>query len=92
MVGVIIIDSVFKNYENYYPQVVLKECKYSDNEKKVIKYLTDDLKLIENSVYHASNVHFFICIFNTENKNFLRQRDNNCFVSILILNGFNDSR
>ena len=36
----------------------LKECKYSDNEKKVIKYLTDDLKLIENSVYHASNVHF----------------------------------
>ena len=55
---VIIIDSVLKNYEKYYPQVFLKECKYSDIEKKVIKYLTDDLKLIENSVYHASNVHF----------------------------------
>ena len=73
----------------------LKECKYSDNEKKVIKYLTDDLKLIENSVYHASNVHFiyiYIYIFNTENKNLLLQRDNNCFVSILNLNGFNDGR
>ena len=34
------IDFVFKKEENYYPQVFLKECKYIDKEKKVIRYAT----------------------------------------------------
>ena len=32
--AVISIDCVDKKNENYYPQVLLKECKYSENEKK----------------------------------------------------------
>ena len=39
---VILIASLLKKVENYYLQVLLKECKYI--EKKVIKSITDDLK------------------------------------------------
>ena len=34
---------VLKKDENYYPQVFLKECKYTEKEKKVIRHITDDL-------------------------------------------------
>ena len=34
-------DSVLKNDGNYYPQVILKECKYI--EKKANRYIADDL-------------------------------------------------
>ena len=47
---VILIDSVLKKDDNYYPQVFLKEYKCLDNEKKMIRYITDDLKFsCENS-------------------------------------------
>ena len=29
---------------NYYPQVFLKECKYLKKEKKMIRYINDDLR------------------------------------------------
>ena len=30
---------------SYYPQVFLKECKQIEKENKVIRYITDDLKV-----------------------------------------------
>ena len=41
----ILIDFVFKIDKNYYPQVFLEECRYIDKEKKVIRYITDDLEI-----------------------------------------------
>ena len=38
---VIRLDSALKKDENYYPQVLLKECKYI--EKKVIRHINDNL-------------------------------------------------
>ena len=32
-------------YGNYYPQMFLKECKYIEKEKMVIRYITNDLKI-----------------------------------------------
>ena len=39
--AVITIDSALKKDENYYPQVFLKECKYT--EKEVIRQVTEDI-------------------------------------------------
>ena len=33
--SIILIDSVFRTGKNYYPQVLLEECKYVVKEKKV---------------------------------------------------------
>ena len=41
--SVILIDFVFKISKYYYPQMLL-ECKYIFKGKKVIRYITDDLK------------------------------------------------
>ena len=41
--AVILIDFVLKKEKNYYPQAFLKECKHIEKEKKVIRYITDDL-------------------------------------------------
>ena len=38
---VILIDFVLKNYL----QVFLRECKYTEKEKRVIRYITDDLEI-----------------------------------------------
>ena len=40
--AVISLDSAFKKNENYYTQVLLKECKYI--KTKVIRYITDDFE------------------------------------------------
>ena len=37
-------DEIPKVDENYYLQVLLKECKYTEKEKKVIRHITDDLR------------------------------------------------
>ena len=42
--SVILIHSVLKKDENVFLQVFLKECKYMEKEKKIISYVTDDLK------------------------------------------------
>ena len=41
--AVILIDFVLKKEKNYYPQAFLKECKHTEKEKKVIRYITDHL-------------------------------------------------
>ena len=39
--AVISLDSVLKKDDNYYPQVLLKECKYI--EEKVVRHIHDNL-------------------------------------------------
>ena len=39
--AIIIVDSGLKKDENYYPRVILKECKYI--KKKVIRHVNDSL-------------------------------------------------
>ena len=41
--SVILIDSVFKMGKNYYPQVFLEEGKYIVKERKVQKFIYNDL-------------------------------------------------
>ena len=43
--SVILIDSVFRTGENYYPQVFLEECKYITKEKKMPKYISEDIEI-----------------------------------------------
>ena len=43
------IDSVFRTGKNYYPQVFLEECKYIVKEKKIPKYIIDDLEISSDS-------------------------------------------
>ena len=43
--AVILIDFALKEDENYYPQVFLKESKYIEKEKKLIRHITVDLKI-----------------------------------------------
>ena len=42
--SVILIDSVHRKDKDYYSQVVLEECKYVVKEKKVSKFITDDIE------------------------------------------------
>ena len=42
---VTLIDSVFRVGKNYNPQVFLEECKYAVIEKKMRKYITEDLEI-----------------------------------------------
>ena len=39
------IDSVFKTGNNHYYQVLLEECKYVLKEKKMSKYMIDDIEI-----------------------------------------------
>ena len=38
------IDSVFRLVKNYYPYVFLEECKYIVQEKKMPKYITEEIE------------------------------------------------
>ena len=40
-----LFDSVFRTGKNYYPQVFLEECKYVVKEKKIPKYIIDDIEI-----------------------------------------------
>ena len=42
------INSVLKKNKSYYLQVFLKEVKYIEKEKKVIRYIIDDLQFSSN--------------------------------------------
>ena len=46
--SVVLIDSVFKMGRYYNPQVFLEECKYIVKEKKMPKYITDDIQISSN--------------------------------------------
>ena len=39
--SVIFINSALKKDENFYPQVLLKECKYIEKEKNIVHYLSN---------------------------------------------------
>ena len=43
--SVILIDSIFRKGNNYYPQVFLEECNYVVKEKKISKYIFDDIDI-----------------------------------------------
>ena len=43
--SVILINSVFRAGKNCYPEVFLQECKYDVKEKKIPKYITDDIEI-----------------------------------------------
>ena len=39
------IDSVLRKGKNYYRQVVLEECRYVVKEKKIPKYIIDNIEI-----------------------------------------------
>ena len=41
---IIVIDSVIKANKNYYPQTLLKECKYTQEKIKIENYINEDLE------------------------------------------------
>ena len=43
------LHSVYKEDNNYYPLVFLKECKYIVKEKKIYNYITDDVEISSDS-------------------------------------------
>ena len=43
------INSVFRTGKNYFPQVLLEECKYAVKEKKIPKYITEDIEVSSDS-------------------------------------------
>ena len=42
------INSVFRTGNNYYPQVLLEECKHVGKEKKLPEYITDDIEIFSD--------------------------------------------
>ena len=42
---VTLIDSVYRKDKYYYPQVLLDECKYVVKERKMSKFITDDIEI-----------------------------------------------
>ena len=49
--AVVLIDCIFKNDKNYYPQVSLKECKYI--ETNMTRYITNDLENSSDDSYDS---------------------------------------
>ena len=43
------IDSIFRTGRSYYPQVFLTECKFVVKEKKIPRYITDDIEISSDS-------------------------------------------
>ena len=68
--SIILIDSVFRIHKNYYTQQLLEECKYAFKEKKMTKYITDDIEISsdeEDSNKESSN--------DSDKENFSEQSD-----------------
>ena len=38
------INSVYRTNKNYYPQILLEQCKFVVKEKKMPEYITDDIE------------------------------------------------
>ena len=43
---VVFINSIFRIYKIYYPEVHLEECKYFVKEKKMYNHITDDIDIL----------------------------------------------
>ena len=47
--SIILLDSIFVNSDKeYYPQILLEECKYVIKKKKIVNIINEDLKLSES--------------------------------------------
>ena len=47
--SVILLDSIFVNSnKEYYPQILLEECKYAIKNKKIVNTINEDLELSES--------------------------------------------
>ena len=47
--SVILLDSIFVNSDKeYYPQILLEECKYAIKNKKIVNTINEDLELSES--------------------------------------------
>ena len=55
--SVILIDSVFRTGRNYFPQVILEECKHFVKEKEMPKYINDNLKISFDENSDETNSH-----------------------------------
>ena len=54
------IDLVYGTSKNYYPWVILEECKYVAKEKKMSEYITDDIEMCsDDSDEETSNEESF---------------------------------
>ena len=53
--SVILINSVFRVGKNYYPHVFLEESKYVVKEKKIPKYIIDDIEISSDCDEENSN-------------------------------------
>ena len=60
--SVILLNSVYKKDNKYYPQVFLEECKYAVKEKKIYNHIIDDseallekIQMEENSDYKENS-------------------------------------
>ena len=53
--SVILIESVFRTGKNYYPQVLLEECKYNAKEKRIPKNIIDDIEISSDSYWENSD-------------------------------------
>ena len=42
---IILIDSVYRIGKNFYPQLILEECKYVVKEKKMSEYIADNIEI-----------------------------------------------
>lgn len=46
----IVIDSVNNMTQNYYPQLLLEECKYKVKERKMTRYITEYMEIYSDDV------------------------------------------
>ena len=47
--SIILLDSIFVNSDKeYYPQILLEECKYAIKNKKIVNTINEDLELSES--------------------------------------------
>ena len=49
------MDSLFRIGTNYYPQMFLEECTYFIEEKKIPKYVTDNIEICSDSDRESSD-------------------------------------
>ena len=53
--SVILINSIFRTANNYYPQVFLEECKYVAKETMMPKYIIDDIEISNEESFNKEN-------------------------------------
>ena len=53
--SVILLNSVYKKDNKYYPQVFLEECKYVVKEKKIYNHIIDDSEALLEKIQMEKN-------------------------------------